>query len=115
MGRLTGWLAIAMAVFGLAPSVVPGAFSVFGLMISLLALIFSLFSISAHGQRYFRITAAIGAAGMLLVNAALRIWEPLPMPLPFKAGLYGLAFFVAAICTVIACRLASGARSTHGA
>lgn len=105
MSRLGGWLAIGMALFAIGPSIVPGAFSMFGLMFSMLALIVSLFSIRKNGQRYFRATGAIAAASVLLVNDALRIWKPLPMPLSVKIGLYGLALCVALICAAIAWRL----------
>ena len=103
---MTGWLAIAVALFALVPSVVPGAVSVFGLLISLTALIVSVFSVKKKGRKYFTITMILVFVNVLLVNDGLRIWSPLEMPMNMKLALYGLFFFVVAGCAFLVTRLA---------
>ena len=90
MSMVTGWLAIALALFALAPSIVPGAFSVFGLLISLVALIVSVFSVKKKGKKYFTITMAIN----------------------IKLTLYGLFFFVVMGCAFLVARLATVKKTT---
>lgn len=106
MGMVTGWLAIALALFALAPSIVPGAFSVFGLLISLIALIVSVFSVKEKGRKYFTITMIIVIVSVFLVNDGLRIWQPLEMPINMKLVLYGLFCFVVMVCAFLVARLA---------
>ena len=106
MSMVTGWLAIALALFALALSVVPGAFSVLGLLISLTALIVSVFSVKEIGRKYFTITVIIVLVSVLLVNDGLRIWKPLEMPINMKLALYGLFCFVVMVCAFLVARLA---------
>jgi len=107
MSMVAGWLAIALALFALAPSIVPGAFSVFGLLISLVALIVSVFSVKKKGKKYFTITMAIVFVSVFLVNDGLRIWKPLEMPINIKLTLYGIFFFVVMGCAFLVARLAT--------
>ena len=106
MSMVTGWLAIALALFALVPSIIPGAFSVFGLILSLTALIVSVFSVKAKARKYFTITMIIVLVGVFLLNDGLRIWKPLEMPIPIKLALYGLFFFVVMVCAFLVARLA---------
>jgi len=106
MSMVAGWLAIALALFALALSVVPGASSVLGLLISLVALIVSVFSVKKKGKKYFTITMAIVFVSVFLVNDGLRIWKPLEMPIYVKLTLYGIFFFVAMVCAFLVARLA---------
>jgi hypothetical protein len=46
-------------------------------------------------------------AGTFLVNDGLRIWDPLPLPLNIKIGLYSIVLLVLAICTLAAYKLGS--------
>lgn len=105
MSAIAGRMAIVLAVLALAPSIVPGAISMFGLIISMSALVLSLFSIRQKGDRYFRTTAVIVLGGVFLVNDGLRIWDPLPLPINVKLGLYGMTALVFSVCALIACRL----------
>ena len=105
MSIVVGWLAIALALFGLAPSFVPGAFSVFGLLISLIALIVSVFSVKEKGRKYFTTTMIIVVVSVFLVNDGLRIWKPLEMPIYVKLTLYGIFFLVAMVCAFLVARL----------
>ena len=107
MSMVADWLAIALALFALAPSIVPGALSVFGLLISLVALIVSVFSVKKIGKKYFTITMAIVFVSVFLVNDGLRIWKPLEMPINIKLTLYGLFFFVVMGCVFLVARLAT--------
>lgn len=102
MATLMGWTAIILAIFSLVPSFVPGALSVLGLLLSLAALIISVFSVTTHGEGFFKVTLGIVVFGVLLVNDGLRIWDPLDLPIDLKLALYGLAFCVALICLFIA-------------
>ena len=106
MSIVAGWLAIALALFALAPSFVPGAFSVFGLLISLVALIVSVFSVKEKGKKYFTITMTIVFFNVFLVNDGLRIWKPLEMPIYIKLSLYGIFYFVVMLCAFLVARLA---------
>ncbi|HEB92841.1 MAG TPA: hypothetical protein ENI94_05120 [Gammaproteobacteria bacterium] len=90
MKELTGWAAILLAVFSLAPSVVPGAMSVMGLSVSLTALIISVFSVSSGRKNYFIVTLTIVVFGVFFVNDVLRVWASLPVPMNVKFTLYGL-------------------------
>ena len=94
MNNIIGWAAITLAVLSLAPSIVPGAVSIMGLFISVLALIISIFSVTDKSKKYFNITLMIVFAGVFLVNDALRIWEPLPMPMDSKILIYAVFFLV---------------------
>jgi hypothetical protein len=105
MSKIIGWIAIVVSIFALLPSIVPGAFSLFGLMLSVVAMVLSLFSVKRNGQRYVKATALTVAANVFVVNDALRIWEPLPMPLLIRLGLYGLMLAVLLICITIAYKL----------
>lgn len=107
MSIAAGWLTIALALFALAPSFVPGAFSVFGLLISLVALIVSVFSVKEKGKKYFTITMIIVLISVFLVNDGLRIWQPLEMPSNIKLTLYGIFCFVVLVCTFFVARLAA--------
>lgn len=105
MSVMAGWLAIALALLALVPSIVPGVISVFGLIISMLALVLSLFSIKKTGTKYFRRTAIIVLIGVFLVNDGLRIWDALPMPIHIKLSLYVILFFVFVACVLMAYKL----------
>jgi hypothetical protein len=112
MSRLAGWTAITLALFALAPSYLPGAISLFGLMFSLVALVLSLFSIKNSGEKYFRATGMIVIGNVLLINDALRVWEPIPMPRNIRLSLYGAVLVVVMFCALIAYRLKHGQRQT---
>lgn len=94
MGLVAGWTSIFLVIISLAFSVVPGVISIFGLVVSIFALGISLFSIKNHRQTFFRITATVAIAGMLLVSDSLRIWNPIDMPPTFRFGLYGIALLI---------------------
>lgn len=111
MSVVTGWSSIVLALLAVVVSFGPGATSVIGLAMSLMALLSSLFSIKVNGKKYFRLTVFLVIAGALLVNDALRIWEPLPMPFDFRLCAYAILFLVTMFCFIAAHRLA---RSTHG-
>jgi hypothetical protein len=96
-----------LALFAMVIGIVPGAVSLMGLAISMSAVLVSLFSIKKSRKKYFGVTIAIALASTFLVNAALRIWDPLPMPLDFKIGLYGIVLLVLGGCSLIAYRLGS--------
>ncbi len=90
MKNAIGWIAILLAILSLAPSFVPGAMSVMGLLASLGALIISIFAVSNGKNNHFNITLIIVVIGVFFINAALRVWEPLPMPINTKITMYGL-------------------------
>ncbi len=100
-----GWTAILLAVLSFAPSLVPGVASVMGLLISLVALIISIFAVSTGRKIYFNITLVIVIAGMFLVNEALRVWSPLPMPINAKLTMYGLFTLVVLASVIFAHKL----------
>ena len=102
MARLTGWTAMILAMFSLAPSFVPGALSVIGLLLSLAALIISVFSVKTCGKVFFMTTLGIVAFGVLLVNDGMRLWDPLDLPKELELALYSLAACVALICLFVA-------------
>jgi len=112
MKRVVGWLAILMAAFSLAPSVVPGAMSLMGLGLSLLSLVLSVFSIKKGNKKHFDITLIFVVFGVFLLNDALRLWERLAMPLNVKLAAYGVFFIVVVGCKVVAERLSNGT-NTH--
>ena len=64
--------------------------SVMGLLASLGALIISIFAVSNGKNNHFNITLIIVVIGVFFINAALRVWEPLPMPINTKITMYGL-------------------------
>lgn len=90
MKSVIGWLAIVLATLSLAPSFVPGAMSLMGLLTSLGALIISLLSITNGKKIYFNITLVIVVTGVLFINDALRVWQPIPMPINVKIAMYGI-------------------------
>ena len=92
--KVVGWVAIVLAILSLVPSVVPGAISIMGFLVSLGALVISIFSVSSEGKKHFNITLIIVVVGILLVNDALRVWDPLPMPINAKLIMYGIFFLV---------------------
>ena len=102
MKKITGWVAILLAVFSLAPSFVPGAISFLGLLVSLVALTISVFSVGRGRKNYFVITLAIVVFGVFFINDALRLWGSLPMPMNVKLTMYGLfgIVFLASIFSV---------------
>ncbi len=112
MSVAAGWMAIVLVLFSLVVSIVPGAISVIGLTTSMVAVVLSLFSIKKKGRKYFGVTISLALAGMLLMNDALRVWNPLPMPYIIRLGLYGVAFLVLAICSLAAYKL--GAEQVTG-
>lgn len=105
MNHVVGWIAIGLAVLSLAPSIVPGAVSMMGLLMSLGALIISIFSVSSKGGKYFNITLIIVFSGVFLVNDALRVWDPLPMPINAKIAMYGVFSLVVVGCVFLARKL----------
>jgi hypothetical protein len=54
------------------------------------ALIISLLSITKGKKIYFNITLIIIVTGVLFINDALRVWQPLPMPINAKITMYGI-------------------------
>ncbi|RJF92008.1 hypothetical protein D3871_25440 [Noviherbaspirillum saxi] len=104
-------MAVTVALFAIAPNLVPGAISLFGVVLALLALALSLFSINKNGKKYYRTTGVIVIGNVLLINDALRLWEPLPMPLNIRLSLYGLVLVMVVICASIAYRLNRAARN----
>lgn len=110
MSKLAGWAAIGIAVFALGPSFQPGAMSLIGLLVAMAALFLSLLSVPEHRYRYFYPTTAIVVFGVLLVNDALRVWDPLPQFAAMRPAWYaGIAVLVGA-CVFFARHLASRGR-----
>jgi len=107
MSMIAGWFSVALVLVSLAPSIVPGAFSVLGLLISLIALVISVFSVRKSGKKYFITTITIVVISVLLVNDGLRIWGPLEMPINMKLVLYGICCFVIISCSFLANKLAN--------
>jgi hypothetical protein len=105
MRTFAGWIAIALALFAAAFNLVPGAVSMMGLLVSLIALAASLASVSTGHDKLFRATAIIVVLTVLLVNDALRIWDPLPVPWDVKLGLYAIVAVALALCGLAARRL----------
>ena len=66
----------------------------------------SVFSVKEKGRKYFTITVIIVTISVFLVNDALRIWQPLEMPIKVKLVLYGLFSFVVMVCAFLVARLA---------
>ena len=87
---MVGWFAIAISVVSLAPSIVPGAVSLIGLLLSIGALMLSLLSIHNGDDLQYRITFVIVVTGILLLNDALRLWNPIPMLVSTRIMLYGM-------------------------
>ncbi len=107
MKNLTGWVAILLAVFSLAPSVVPGAMSGMGLLVSLAALVVSVFSVGSGRKNYFIVTLTIVVFGVFFVNDVLRLWASLPVPMNVKFTLYGFFGIVVSLCMFFAKKLSS--------
>lgn len=106
-------MAILLAVFFLLPSVVPGAMSILAFLASLAVLVFALLSVSNGRQNHFNATLIIVASGVLFVNDGLRIWaDPLPMPINFKATMYGGGFMVVLACVIAASQLSRNKQIT---
>lgn len=105
MDLLAAWTAIVLVLFSMAISIVPGAVSVMGLIVSMLAVVVSLFSVKRKGRKYFAVTTSLAVIGAFLVNDGLRVWNPLPLPLNIKIGLYGALIFVLAVCWIAASKL----------
>ena len=104
--KIIGLLSILLAVFSLAPSIVPGAMSLIGLAIALFALVVSLFSVDENGKGYFQITAVIVVLGIVLVNDAARLAGSLPeIPIAFKLVVYGASCLVVLGCFIGANKL----------
>lgn len=108
MSVVTGWSATILALLAVVVSFGPGATSMIGLAMSLMALLLSLFSVKVNGKKYFRLTAFFVIAGALVVNDALRIWEPLPMPLDFRLSVYAILVLVTTLCFIAANKLDAG-------
>lgn len=100
-----GRVAVALAVLALLPAFVPGAMSLIGLLVSASAVILSLFSVRRCGRKYFVGALIVFVAGVLLINASLRVWASTGTPVELRVGLYALASVIAALCMWIASRL----------
>ena len=107
-----GWLSILLATLSLAPSFVPGAMSVMGLLVSLTALVISIFSVSYNKSNYYKITFIIVIVGVVFINDALRIWQPLPMPFNVKITMYSIFFLVVLVCMIFAKKLSNDKKVT---
>lgn len=94
MGKLTGWIAILLALFAMVIGIVPGAVSLMGIAVSMSAVLLSLYSIRKNGCQYFGVTAALAWIGTFLSNDSLRIWSSVPMPSAIKFAMYGVVFLV---------------------
>ncbi len=105
MKRAAGRVAVFVAILSLAPSFVPGAVSVMGLLASLGALVISIFSVNGDSKYHFYITLTIVVLGIFFINDALRVWEPLPMPINAKVTMYGISCSVVMVCTYFANKL----------
>ena len=106
--KIIGWVSILLAVFSLAPSLVPGAMSVIGLVIGLASVVLSLFSVGNGRRGYFLATAVIVVLGIILANDAVRIVGSLPhIPIEFKLVVYGVSSVVVFGCFVGANKLYS--------
>jgi hypothetical protein len=104
--KLIGWIAILIAVFSLAPSLVPGAMSLIGLAIGLVSLVLSLLSINKNNKIYFQITVVVVVLGTIFVNDTLRLVGALPeIPITFKLSIYGITAFVVIGCWAAAEKL----------
>ncbi|RJG15255.1 hypothetical protein [Massilia cavernae] len=110
MGKLAGWAAIGVAVFALGPSWMRGGMSLIGLLVALAALFLSLLSVRSSGYRYFYPTAAIVVFGVLLVNDALRVWDPLPAFASSRPSWYAAIAVLVGACFFFARMLASRGR-----
>lgn len=100
-------MAIVLALFAMVISIVPGAISVMGLAISMSAVVVSLFSIKKNEKKHFGVTMSLALASTFLLNDGLRIWDPLPLPLNVKIGLYSVVLLVLGVCSLVAYRLRS--------
>lgn len=112
MTKFTGWFAIILCILSLAPSLVPGAISIMGLALSLVALYISLYSIIDSGKKYFHITLFIVITGVLFVNDAMRLWEPLA-PLNVRMIFYAVFILILLIFIIIAHHFAKPHSDTH--
>lgn len=108
-----GWFAIALSVFSLGPSIVPGAMSLMGLGIALLSLILSVFSVSKDKNKHFVITLTIVVLGLLVANDTLRLWGSISgVPLQFKLVTYGVSFSVLIVTSLVASKLSRSTKAT---
>ncbi len=106
MKKTIGWLAIALSIFSLAPSIVPGAMSLMGLALGLFALVLAVFSVSKGNKKFFVITLTVVLIGILVANDMLRLWGSISgVPLQFKLATYGVSLFVLSVCSIAALRL----------
>lgn len=105
--NMMGCLSILLAILSLAPSFVPGGMSVIGLFISLTALVISIFSVSYNKSNYYKITLTTVIVGVVFINDALRVWQPLPMPFNAKITMYSLFFLVVLVCMIFAKKLSN--------
>jgi len=113
MKNTIGWVAILLAVFSLAPSIVPGAMSLMGLLIALFSLIVSVFSVAQNRKSYFNITLVIVLLGILVANDTLRLWGSLAeAPVQFKLTTYGISFLVIVGCALAANGLNNRVKNT---
>jgi len=97
--NITGWAAVLISVFSLAPSIAPGGVSLFGLLISLFALVLSVFSVKRGRKGYFIATLVIVILGILVANDTFRLWGALPgVSLKFKLSAYGVSFLIIVGC-----------------
>ena len=76
--KVLGWISIIVAILVLAPSIVPGAFSILASHVALLALLLSITTIKSGNIFYFKSTAIISAVGLFIVNDGLRLYGSLP-------------------------------------
>jgi len=76
--RYIGWFSIVLALFSLAPSLIPGAMSLLAFYLSLTSLIISISTIKTAGIFFFKITAIIVGSGMLITNDYLRVYASFP-------------------------------------
>ena len=110
--KITGWLAILLALLFLLPSFVPGAMSILAFLASLDVLVVALFSVSRGRRNHFNATLVIVVSGVLFINDGLRLWDPLPMPINFKPTMYGIFFMVVLACVIAASQLSRNKSTT---
>ncbi len=110
--KALGWLSILLAILSLAPSFVPGAMSIIGLFVSLVALVISIFSVSYSKNNHYKITLIIVIVGIVFINDALRVWQPLPIPFNIKITLYSIFVLVVLACMFFANKLSNNTEVT---
>jgi phosphatidylserine synthase len=86
--------------------------AVIGLFVSLAALVISVFSVSYTKNNHYKITLTIVIVGVVFINDALRVWQPLPMPFDIKIALVSIFILVVLACIFFANKLSNNKEVT---